>query len=449
MAPELPGFYYDSARGRYFRVAAAGAPAGAERYGRDELRRKRAHNSDNLRRQQEAARAEQARRELVLALARGRAGDLRRIAGAPAPPTTGRVREHLDVFRERPPATLLPQMFYEDGVFLLMDQRAVLYAVRDADGSVSTAAPAAGFGAGEAAGPVLDEQGGLGGWLLRAHGAYSLAAPDGTLRDTALPRGGEVFAALALGDEAFFAQHARVLRAPAGARRLPRSADTDVLALAVAPHGAALFAGCRNGQLFRLPPAPHAPPELIHTFPGPVVGLRPLPGTPLLVASVHAHPAQLLCVLDTRGPARQPVVRRLATRLRNAAAATEILQLAGSLLLYGSTAARDGRGDWDLFCLDPLAHHAADYDPACGAPSVLPAMTMDQCLAPCSRRRLLAAALCPRLHAADADGLFHAACSAHQTQFYRETDTQQPRMRVAMLCRDADEVGLVLRSTDL
>ncbi|AGO11741.1 AaceriADL034Wp [[Ashbya] aceris (nom. inval.)] len=449
MPAELPGFYYDSARGRYFRVATTGTSAGTERYGRDELRRKRAHNSDNLRRQQETVRTEQARRELVLALARGRPSDLRSLSETAAPPAAGRVREYLDVFRERTPAGILPQMFYDTGVFVLMDQRAVLYSVRDADGSVSAAAPAAGLGAGEAAGPVFDERGSLGGWLLRAHGLYALAAPDGTLRDAALPRSGEVFAALALRDEVCFAQHARVLHARGGARRLPRSSRTDVLALALAPLSRALFAGCRNGQLFRLPQFSNEPPELLHTFPGPVVGLRPLPGTPLLVASVHAHPAQLLCVVDTRGPARQPVVLRLATRLRNAAAATEILQLAGSLLLYGSTAAREGRGDWDLFSLDPLAHRDADYDPDCCAPSVLPALTMDQCLPPCSRRRLLAAALCERLHGADADDIFHTACSAHQTQFYKEADPKQPRIRVAMLCRDADDVGLALRSVDL
>ncbi|AET41641.1 uncharacterized protein Ecym_8370 [Eremothecium cymbalariae DBVPG len=533
---ELPGYYYDEERGKYFKITNNTRQGLGEvrRYDREELKRKQRDDEQQVLAERIRSRERKAVRRIVVErLERGpaRAGargtgvvdSLLQCSLQRRECETGgaglNYREHVDIFSGAAAVVgeILPYVSVVEApsggdsgglLVAVCDENGTEYVIQERDGKiVGMREMVRGLGSAVPLALVLPVRyagnDAHQGWLLNTGNEYILSSaaaapvalsPNAAMRTPACASAAISRIGVASGIEVFdmlelpvstataadyinvvcLAMHNRVQflthdygsglgASRHGVFRLPRTLRvpqqqqrTDVLSLAGTVFGE-LFAGCRAGQLFRFKFHPDNRTDdvlLLQYFNGPVVNIKFIPNTRLLVVSVFAHPCQ--CVyLITVDYLQNPIIARFKSKFQNTCKRTEILHVSddGSYLIYGSLLADEGRGDFEVFSTNVTGQLVTDYDETTKVPIVHAFKSMKSCIPKQSIKRLLAVTLTTSHHKEHSDfEHFHTRCiDHHHHMVYRHVSPngEPSHLRLISLSKDEDDVGIVLRSVDL
>ncbi|AMD22604.1 HHL166Wp [Eremothecium sinecaudum] len=505
----IPGFYFDAEKGKYFKIVTDGA-SGTPNYSRENLKRKQQEESRRQSEDDYRDRALQARREMVLQILKGRDSGLQheQLRGIQWLKQSylgnsldkANYREYQDVFAGETVGKLSCDMVYDSKkkLFSFFGDRGALYWVKD-DGCNFRKTPIS-LGTGftlENSRPVINlcTDTILGHLVQTEQACFLCMASSNTtqpkLIKLQLPSRGEIFDSIAFD----FADNLKLICLSMASTvhfvilsdtdigrveltwfyNLPKAIKSDILSLTgnkkelLGKRCYDIFLGCRNGQICRLmlevadykatsPPDLHPLKpisKLFFSFDKPILSMKCISRTNFIAVSIIGYPQQNLCIINATAKSENPVVVQFNTKFQNVFKVTEIFSITGDgkFLLYGTTSAGDGRGDFEIFSTDVQEEVVTDFDKSNLITIVYKLKTMDDCFPNNSLKKLISAALYTSnsVEASDyeviqpGDDQYPAQVYSHVTGYanaFRHT-------RAAILCKVNGEVGMSMKSIDI
>lgn len=217
-----------------------------------------------------------------------------------------------------------------------------------------------------------------------------------------------------------------------------------------------IWFGCRNGSIYQ---ALHncflgfTTNTLFCSFNGSIINLVPL-GSNLLLASIAGNEDNLR-ILDTKhaGRSKNPTMIILKTKFKNVTRDTELLKVVnnGKYILYGNTRANDGIGGFEIFSIDPDNNLVQDTDNASKAVVYYPIMDMNKCF-PEGSLSHMRGILGVDIRFCKAKELRRYTANSSEEFSFKDSDSEhyhRGEFRLSMLTNDDDASGIALRCVNL